>query len=87
MGRPIYRKSNFIITQDVGKNKKWYYTVIKDIGLRKLNPHAHFNNYKAAKLSLHFAEKNQVPNKYSGYMKAAIKRLMQTKQDVLKNTR
>jgi hypothetical protein len=85
MGRPIFRKDNFLVTQDVGKGKQWYYTVVKDIGLHKKNPHAHFNNYKAAKLAMHFAMKNQIPGRYPGYMKAAILRLMQGKQDVLKD--
>lgn len=76
MGRAIYVEGNFIIAQDIGKYKKKYYTVIKDIGLRKDNPHAHFNNYKAAKLALHFAKKGRIPKKYKGYMRLAIQRLI-----------
>jgi hypothetical protein len=83
MGRPIFRDQNYLITQDVGKGNKWYYTVVKDIGLHKLNPHAHFNNYRAAKLTLHWALKGRAPKRYSGYMKAAIQRLLMTKEDVL----
>ena len=76
MGKALFVKDKFIVTQDIGKNKKIYYTVIKNKGLGKKNPHAHFNNYKAAKIALHFANKEYIPKKYKGYMRAAIQRLI-----------
>lgn len=83
MGQIIFSRSNFYITQDTIRRNKHYYTVVKDIGLGKENPHSHLNNFKAAKLVLHFARKEQIPNKYSGYLKESIRRLLKSTNEIL----
>lgn len=71
MGRPLYKKDKYIITEAGGRNK--YYTVV-DIST-KGKIHTHLNTFKQAKLVIHWAIKGRVPNKYNNYMKNSIRRL------------
>lgn len=73
MGRPIYKKNSYIITQE-GNKKDCYYTII-DIS-NKPHRHTHVKNFKTAKLILHWANKGRIPNRYPEFMKISISRII-----------
>lgn len=71
MGRPLYKKDKYIITEAGGRHP--YYTVIDISTKGKL--HTHLKTFKQAKLVIHWCIKGRVPNRYSYYMQSSILRL------------
>lgn len=70
-GNVIYKRDKYIIAQNSNR-KKQYYTVV-DLETKR---HCHFNNFKGAKLMIHYLIKDKLPSKCGRYFVMCYNRMV-----------
>lgn len=71
----LWQKKEFMIVRN-GSRRSYYYTVVRNIGSKKDNPHTHLNDYRTAKLIAINALQGIVPEHLPKYLKESIQRLL-----------